>query len=45
MRESRVSDAGYGIANGHGGQAATLSVFINCFISTTYVLNGRKVIA
>ena len=43
-RESQASDAGHGVGDGHGGQAAALIVFANHFISMTCTLNGRKVL-
>ena len=33
----------YFVGNVDGNQAGTVIVFTKCFISTTYALNGRKV--
>ena len=41
--EGSVADAGHAVWDADGGQAAATFVFVNCFISTICVLNGRKV--
>ena len=41
--ESRISNTCHRIRNRDGGEAAAIFVFASCFISTTCVLNGRKV--
>ena len=42
--ESLFPDAPHGFGNVDGGQATTVLVFANRFISIVYALNGRKVI-
>jgi len=37
------SNARHTIGDGDGGEAIAARVFASCFISTTCVLNGRKV--
>ena len=37
------SDGRHAVGDGDGSQAAAAMVFANRFISTIYVLNGRKV--
>ena len=42
-RERRKSNARHTVADGDGGKARAMIVFVYCFISIIYVLNGRKV--
>ena len=42
--ESRAADGGDTVAYGHGGEGCAIVVFASHFISTTCMLNGRKVI-
>ena len=37
-----MADAGHALGDDDGCQASTTIVFVNCFISTICVLNGRK---
>ena len=41
--EGTIAYAGHALGDGDGGQATATTVFVNYFISTTCVLNGRKV--
>lgn len=43
--ERSIFNAGHVAGDGNVRQASAVTVFVNLFISTTYVLNGRKVIA
>ena len=43
--ESRPADFGDGVGDGHRGQAGTSMVFASCFVTSTYGLNGRKVMS
>jgi hypothetical protein len=41
--ENTKGDAGHAFGDGDGSQATAILVFVYCFISIIYVLNGRKV--
>ena len=43
MRKRTIANASHGVGDGDGLQGFAILVFASCFISTTCVLNGRKV--
>ena len=42
--ERPIANARHAVGNSDGCQATAIIVFISCFISDTYILNGRKVL-